>query len=70
MSNTPKRHARDGAFEKPTEVKSTTAPTPKPTKLKLHTKSPYRGGRADQRPFLREAKDRGGGSPGGPPPPP
>jgi hypothetical protein len=69
MSNTPKRHSRDDKFEKATEVKSTTAPTPKPKPPKLQTKSPYRGGRTDQRPFLAEAKDRGGGSPGGPPPP-
>jgi hypothetical protein len=70
MANTPKRHSRDDKFEKPAEVKSTTAPTPKPQKLKLHTKSPYGGGsrprKADQRPFIIEEVDRGGGSPVGP----
>lgn len=64
MSNTPKRRA--DAFAKPQKVKSTTAPTPAPRKLKVSARDPYKGGKSSQAPFLREDLARGGGSPKGP----
>jgi hypothetical protein len=62
----PKRDAGKGPRSKQPTMPNYTAPTPKARRLKLATKDPRKGGKADQRPFLREELDRGGGSPVGP----